>query len=246
MKPLTIPELLSVWDETAGRPLIEKMVRLLAKASFTGDFNEVLQLSIGERDARLLQIREWLFGNRLKNKVDCPSCHETLEWESDTRNLHLQTISQDAAGKEFTFQIDNYTVKFRLPNSSDIIQLLEEQAGNDPSEEMAAKCILSIKKNDAACTFNELPINARESLNDYMSLLDPQADIRINLVCPACRHCWQMCFDIGAYLWEEINHWAKKMLHEVFLLAAAFGWTESEILGLSNNRRRMYLQMIEK
>lgn len=246
MKPLTTVELLNVWDETAERPLIEKILRLLAKACSADHIDQVSQLSIGDRDARLLKIREWIFGNILRNKVNCPKCGEVLEWESDTSALHLQTIPADLASNEFSFEKDDYTIKFRLPNSLDVFQMTEKELSENSYQIVISKCILSIKKNQKECNFNDLPLLIIDSLNDYMSLHDPQADIKMQLVCPCCDHSWGMYFDIGSYLWDEINNWARKILQEVYILARTFSWSEKEILTMTPHRRRMYLDMIQK
>ena len=50
--------------------------------------------------------------------------------------------------------------------------------------------------------------------------------------------------DAGAVLWDEIDARARALLGEVHLLAAAYGWTEREILALGAERRASYLSMV--
>lgn len=52
-----------------------------------------------------------------------------------------------------------------------------------------------------------------------------------------------MAFDIGAYLWEEVDAWADRTLRDVHLLAASYGWSERDILDLSPARRGRYLEL---
>jgi len=66
------------------------------------------------------------------------------------------------------------------------------------------------------------------------------------LSCPKCSHEWEMSFDICSYLWREVDNLAKRALREVAMLAAAFGWSESDILRMSPRRRRLYLEMIRQ
>jgi hypothetical protein len=77
-----------------------------------------------------------------------------------------------------------------------------------------------------------------------MSEADPQALIEIALECPACAHRWSNVFDIASYLWREVDTWAHRTLQDVHQLARAYGWREADVLALSPNRRRSYLEMV--
>ena len=77
-----------------------------------------------------------------------------------------------------------------------------------------------------------------------MSEEDPQADIRMNLICPACTNKWETRFDIVGYLWAEIDNWAYRLMGEVVVLARAFGWQEKDIVNMSARRRHLYIQML--
>ena len=77
-----------------------------------------------------------------------------------------------------------------------------------------------------------------------MSEADPQADLEIDLACPACDHCWQASFDIESFFWSELSAWAKRLLGDVHILASAYGWRETDILNLPPQRRRVYLDLV--
>jgi hypothetical protein len=77
-----------------------------------------------------------------------------------------------------------------------------------------------------------------------MSRADPQADVRLALTCPACRHQWRSIFDIVTFFWIELDVWARRTLRDVHALARAYGWREADILALSPQRRQCYLEMI--
>ena len=79
-----------------------------------------------------------------------------------------------------------------------------------------------------------------------MSALDPQAEVLIDLSCPACQAREQILFDIAAFFWSEIAARAKRLLHEIHLLARAYCWSEADILGMSPGRRDCYLTMVQK
>ena len=65
MRTLNSIELLRVWEDGIHFTLTERSLQLLSIACGVPDLNKVADWSIGERDARLLQLREWMFGSRL-------------------------------------------------------------------------------------------------------------------------------------------------------------------------------------
>jgi hypothetical protein len=77
-----------------------------------------------------------------------------------------------------------------------------------------------------------------------MAELDPQADVQLALQCPSCSHPWHDPFDIATFFWGEINAWAVRILREVHMLAAAYGWSETDILAMNARRRQVYLDMV--
>ena len=77
-----------------------------------------------------------------------------------------------------------------------------------------------------------------------MSARDPQAEVLLDLTCPACGASWQTVFDIAAYFWAELTAEAKRLLREVDALARAYGWREVDILALSPGRRQAYLELV--
>jgi len=89
-----------------------------------------------------------------------------------------------------------------------------------------------------------LPDGVIAALTAQMAQADPQADLQLDLSCPACRHRWLAAFDMITFLWNEIDSWARRMLREVHALASAYGWSEADILSMSATRRHLYLDLI--
>ena len=76
-----------------------------------------------------------------------------------------------------------------------------------------------------------------------MAEADPQADVQLALVCPACGHTWQATFEIVSFLWAELSAWAERTLADVHALASTYGWREADILAMSARRRQRYLEL---
>ncbi len=241
MQALTTIELFSVWEQTLDQPVLVKTLRLLKTAS-DGDVN-VATLPIGERDARLFRIRDRLFGHRMYQTATCPACSEKIEWETRSEDMLVKDTPSLSGAIEFNK--DGYEIQFRLVNSADIMNLVNNKIPLERSKKyLLHSCLLQIKRSDRIIDKEKLPAEIADALENEMSKQDPLADIQLNLACPACAHQWQAGFDIMQFFWTEINSWAQRLMQEVFLLARSFSWSEKDILAMSPRRRQLYLQMI--
>lgn len=243
MRPLTSTQLLNVWELGVSLSLPEKALLLLHTACTDGDPNDPALLSIGERDARLMQLREWMFGSQLLNIAVCPNCTERIEWMNTVADLLVP--SNNELDARFDIQVDNYKIQFRLPNSYDLSKIASQKDSSNPKL-LLEECIVSAYKDAHEQAVNDLPAQVFELLDEQMGTADPQANIVMNLHCPACEHVWDAPFDIVSYLWTEIDNWAKHVLQDVAVLASAFGWSEPQVLSLSPQRRQWYLEIVNQ
>ena len=78
-----------------------------------------------------------------------------------------------------------------------------------------------------------------------MALADPLAETRLTLHCPKCEVDWEESLDMTSFLWAEIDACVRRLLLEIHTLASAYGWTETEILSLGENRRVRYVEMVQ-
>ncbi len=249
MRPLNAIELLNAWEYGLNQPILQRALILIIAAYPELDSDAVAKLSIGARDARLLQLQEWMFGSQLLNTAQCPQCGERVEWENKTTDLRIQVVSDDDMVEEFSLEVDNYQLRFRLPNSTDIAVVLEATENDNKIIDTTAllkRCVISVDHGGKVCDSTDLPQHVLDALSQQIKKLDPQAEIRIALTCPECAHQWEVLFDIASFFWTEINNWAERTLRTVHRLASTYGWTEREILNLSPVRRQLYLGMINQ
>lgn len=236
MRALTSVELLRIWEHSFEQSAIEKALHLLAVACSVSDLHTIAQWSIEQRDARLFRLREWMFGKQLNNTAHCPNCTEQVEWEMSITDFPIPAWKEEEMPSPFNLQFADYSIRFRSPNSEDLMQA--------DAQKILANCMLEIKKEREDITFSDLPDEVIDALNQEMEKTNPLSNITMLLNCPACNHQWQVVFDILGYLWTEIDHWAKRTLQEVYLLARAFSWSEQDILSMSNRKRQIYLSML--
>lgn len=253
MRPLNATELLNVWEYGLNQPILQRALIIIAAASPELDSHAVAKLSIGTRDARLLQLREWMFGPLLLNTAQCPQCGERVEWEGKTTDLRIQDVGDANSAEEFSLEVDGYQLRFRLPTSLDIAAVMAlVQSDSDNSDStigataLLKRCVVSVDHTGNACDLADLSQPVLDALSQKIEELDPQAEIFTALTCPECSHQWQIPFDIASFLWTEINTWAERTLRSIHRLASAYGWTEREILNLSPIRRQLYLGMVNQ
>ncbi len=236
MKALSSSELLKVWEQGfAGSP-IQQALLLLSICYSEASAETLYNMSIGQRDASLLALREVLFGQKLICVIDCPICKERLELSLDSREImpKREMDLQDS----FHMDIDGREIKLRLPNSSDLLAVSEYRDIALAKQIIVERCILE------SIPTGKLAEEVIELISEKMADLDPRADIEIELTCPFCQSRWKRIFDIVPFLWTEIDLWACHMLHDIHLLASYYGWSEVDILVMSPQRRRAYLEMI--
>lgn len=244
MKSLNALELLTAWEQGLSQPLLNRALILLAVALPESEPEELAGMSIGRRDQHLLRLRERLFGTHLVNTAVCPACSERIEWVNQVSDLLIPLERNQASADRFTIDVDEYKLCVRLPNSLDIAAVIGNPDNESAQRQLLTRCVLNIDRSGEDCSVERLPDSVIDALIQQVELLDPQAEIRISLKCPACAHRWDALFDIAGLLWSELNDWAERMLHTVHRLALGYGWSERDILELSPVRRQLYLGML--
>jgi hypothetical protein len=239
VRPLSAAELLQVWEEGSALSPLERPLALLAQACPEATRAELSGLSIGERDARLLDLRELTFGRQLTAVAGCPECDQRLELKLAVSDIIVPRPT-DTDGV-LSIEIEGYQISFRLPTSADLIAIAGQADSDAKGSQLLAACIVSARFRGRRRSAGKLPKKVLERIVAEMAWADPQAEVMLNLSCPTCRHHWQAQFDIASYLWTELEAWAHRTLQQVHMLASAYGWSEAEILAISPRRRQLYL-----
>jgi hypothetical protein len=240
MRPLSVSELLSIWERGLAALPFERALAILSVASPESSPAALARLSIGRRDANLLQLREWAFGSELAIRADCPSCGQEVEL---TMPASAVRVSMDSADQiESSLMLREYEVRYRAPNTEDLAGCvgLEIAASR---QKLFACCVTDARCQGTSVLAEDLPLEVALRVVQQIEAIDPQADTRVELTCPQCHQTWVEVFDIVSFFWAEIDAWARRVLREVNALARAYGWRESEILALSPARRQIYLAM---
>jgi hypothetical protein len=238
MRPFTAEDFLLAREASAG-DAAGQAVELLARA-FPGEKVEGLwRLPLGSRNDRLLALRERLFGPQIEAYAECPRCGEELELALDANAFPRGA----GPATELKLEAGGHAIRFRLLDSSDLRAAAECPEVSAARAVLVERCVLEAWRGDEAIAASELPPEIVERLAERLEKGDPLADTLLDLVCPACRGGWQIAFDIGSFLYAEVDAQARRLLREVHTLARGYGWRETDILALSPRRRRDYLEL---
>jgi hypothetical protein len=241
---LSTTKLLQVWERGQRQLHTEKALTLLSLAYPENAREMLATLSIGQRDAALISLREELFGSELSSLTDCPGCAERLELNFGVNDIRVSAQSDDTT---ITFREADYELRLRLPNSLDLLTLNDCLSREEMRSKLLEECVVQVVYHgevQAAKSLDGMPTKIGELAIGRLGEADPQADVEIGLTCPECGHEWHTTFDIVSYLWSELQTWAMKLFRDVHLLASAYGWHESDILNMTAQRRQCYLELI--
>jgi hypothetical protein len=205
-------------------------------------------LTVGDREALLLHIRRLAYGEKMKCVLTCPwpECGEHMDLDLSIRELLVPPYEnfRPAFETEISVPTGRCRVEFRLPTGADQ-EASAALATRDPkaaARMILNRCLSSVKLDDAVV--DRLPDEAVEALAQAMNELDPQAELRLNPVCPACGRGFSTILDTARFLFEEIAARGRAILREVDLLAARYHWSESAILAMTSSRRRSYCALL--
>jgi hypothetical protein len=232
LSPQTI---LAVWEAGRQQHELDRALTLLAAAYPELSRDELADLPIGERDARLLRLRILMFGGAAAGTSECPQCGERVEFSLDT---HTLADTGELAETAREVEVNGTCVRFRLPTSRNLADAVAAPDQSRGVRRLIERCVIEPRLPE------ELSDHVVEALSHAMAKVDPQAELIISLGCPNCGKHWELLFDIAPFFWNEIAALAQRLVYEIDALARAYGWTEREILSLPAQRRRTYLEML--
>ena len=230
---MTVPPgaaLLDLWEQAGLLGPVERAVALAAAAPPPAAPDEVAALPVGRRDARLLRLRTALAGPSVEAPAACPACGEQAALVLDAADL---LAAEAGASPPGPLEVDGAVVRWRPPDSRD---LAAAAATGDPAaaeQVLLHRCVTGVE--------GEIPEPVRAAVADAMAAADPLAEVLVDVTCPSCATAFAADLDLAALAWAEVSARARRLLHDVDLLARSYGWTEAEILALGETRRATYV-----
>jgi hypothetical protein len=240
--------LLGAWERGTSLSPAARALEILAAADAAG--TGIADLPVGERDRRLLNLRQALLGPVLDVTMVCPGCQERVEFPLEVASL---VVPATATPTLTSIEAEGITVEFRLPTSGDLLALSRPPSVLTESA-LLNRCVTRVtgeggveagRTDRDQCARPVLSAAVCDAIAAKMAELDPQADLQLNVSCPNCEFQWVSDFDVVAYVWAELTSWVGHLLNDVHQLARAYGWPERDILRLSHRRRQAYLDLVD-
>lgn len=235
-------DVLAAWEQGFSMPGFQRLLNLLTSVHSDMSFEQLLKLPIGRRDSLALSLRESLFGPHLNSLAACPFCTQQLEFALDASDIRVEP--HEPLQHSYELELEGFELCFRLPDSQDLMAIEGLESIDAARSVLLERCLLAVFFEGQAFALDHLPEEILNKLEDAMSSVDPQAEVKLDLSCPACYHSWLATFDIASFLWREISAWAERLLNEVHVLAKAYAWKEADILAMSSVRRQFYLERV--
>lgn len=240
MRRLGEVEMLGLWERGHSlHPLDRALLAIEAGFPETRPDNTA-DWPLGRRNRALAQLRCLCFGPRFGGWAQCRQCPERLEFELDG-----EALADGPPSREGQPIIVNGWA-FRLPTSRDLAAIAGERDQDAAARRLAERCRVDLGPEPAspASAGIEWSDADLDAVGEQLALADPLAEIVIHFDCPVCGVSFDESLDLSAFLWAELEGQAKRLLYDVHTLAAAYSWSEAEILSLSATRREFYLGMV--
>lgn len=198
-------------------------------------------LPLGQRDAALLEMYSGVRGAYIDALATCPTCGTTLAVQLSV--VEMLTEYADGRERRATLDVDlgSLTVRARCPTTADLIAVSGQPDIGSARTALLARCVLAVTRSDGSTR----PLEAGEEvrLGRKLEEVDPLVDVRIDVGCGECGHSWSALLDVPALVWAQVVGTARRLLREVDVLARRYGWSQTAILELSEQRRQAYLDL---
>jgi hypothetical protein len=241
---LSAAGLLEVWERGRRATAVGRASALLEAAMLDEPIESLPRLTLGERNARLFELRGQLFGPEIPAVANCPACNAAVELVVPPTRFPTNAGSAAASFDVERLACDDYEISFRLPTMADVTGLAPAAGAEAVDAALLERCVVEARIGGEPTTAAELPPDVVDALERRMDELDQRADVRLALSCPDCGVAWLAGFAIADFLWADLDRWARRILAEVHALAGAYGWREADILAMGVARRELYLELI--
>lgn len=234
--------MLRAWELGEAQGPVGRALALLMCGFPERPRDELAELSIGQRDALLLRLREKTFGRALRGKTECPACGQAVVFSTTCSELFVSTPEPRWP---LTFSASDFVLSLRPPSSHDLAAAAATGELQSARQELLFRCVLSAQRGKTPLSLEELPNEILAAALTALSEKEAQADVQLALRCssPTCGNRWQAVFDIAEYFFTEVAAQARRLFREVDALARAYGWREADILAMSAVRRQQYLNL---
>lgn len=226
------------------------------------------QLLVADRHYLLLQLRQATFGDLVRANLICPwpDCGRRVsldfslaevpvEQPRQRAPVHTMTLSAAAlhggdAARDAVNPDDAALaeVSFRLPNGADQEELSERLAHNEAEALtlLLSRCVQRIGPSGPPDEHQVAALSAlaRSEIEECMQQLAPKVEQTMEATCAECGRTFVAPFDIQRFFLGELRTDGELLYQEVHYLAYHYHWGEQEIMEMTRDKRRRYIDVL--
>ncbi|MDD7942424.1 hypothetical protein PHK61_28815 [Actinomycetospora lutea] len=191
---------------------------------------------LGVHHQRMLRLHGQIGGRALDAVVTCARC--STENEFAVPIGAICAVPEPATDAEVALAVGVALVRYRLPTLSDLAAI----SGMSVPEGLASLAARTCLDDEAP----ELADGDIGRLAEAWEELDPAAAVQVDLVCAECRADVVADVAVAEFVADELDRTVDGLVHQVDVVARAYGWSEDAILALPAQRRRRYVELIEQ
>jgi predicted RNA-binding Zn-ribbon protein involved in translation (DUF1610 family) len=223
-------ETLALWEALASTTPVARGASVLVALGAADGLSDAVRMPLATAArAALGELRERA-GPEVQTVLTCPDCGAVLDVPLALDDL--LAVTPDPSGDAVT--VDGAVV--RGPTTEDLVVAL---TSSRPSVALRDRCVTWPAGVDATT----LDPAVQERVSAAAEELAGASALAVRLACPDCGNEVAAEVDPVALLADRVADEVRDILADVAELAAAFGWSESEVLRLSEARRLAYLDL---
>jgi hypothetical protein len=218
------------------------------------------RLLVADRQYLLLEVRRATFGDSVHADLVCPwpGCGIQVSVDFAVSDvpveeppyrapLHTMTLSDEAIASGADLGGDG-EVCFRLPDGSDQEELSDLLALNEAEAltGLLCRCVqrLGPYRPPDQEQLSGLSVLARAEIEERMRQVAPRVEQSMAAACVGCGRTFIVPFDVQRFLLCELRTDSQLLYQEVHYLAFHYHWSEHEIMGMTRDKRRTYIDVL--
>ena len=166
--------LLRAWESGAAAAPLDRAPSLLHSLGALATSVRTDELTVGQCDARLFELRRAMFGEMLEMVATCPACQ--TEVELTVALGELQPPVREGPVAPLTVQADGYTLLCRIPCNEDLQALARRDRRTVTLRDLLERCVIEASSpGGPPVAPRELPEATAEAIVEALAESDPGA-----------------------------------------------------------------------
>jgi hypothetical protein len=213
----------------------------------------IRDLCIGDRDYLLVKLREATFGPKMSRVLACAhaGCGARMDLdlsvddfavdERPTQPSHRLRLADPPGGATLD-------IEFRAPRVRELerIAALAAVPEDELRDRLLEGCIVRVTafEGGGQSSLSGLSPASKRALAAAIEDAGPRVELELELVCPECSRTFDVEFDPGSLLIEDVAAGRAVFERELHQLAFHYHWSLRELLELTRPRRQRFLRLL--